>query len=162
MMDIDRIFKSLFDEKVDYILIGGVNFLLNHEPILTYDVDIWFRNTDENKGRLNHVLLDLGAKWGESVETFALIPENPAWLDRQVMFCLTTDAGSLDIFREVRGLEGAYDECYARSLEKKTNTGMIYRSLSDRDMLACQTALDPRDQKLDRIRVLKQVLKMDV
>ncbi|MDL5053521.1 hypothetical protein QQ056_08195 [Oscillatoria laete-virens NRMC-F 0139] len=57
---------------------------------------------------------------------------------------------------------GSYDECYARSLEKKTNTGMICRSLSDCDMLACQTALDPRNQKLDRIRVLKQALKMDV
>ncbi|MDZ4744302.1 MAG: hypothetical protein SGI98_12900 [Verrucomicrobiota bacterium] len=160
-MDIDHIFKSLTEGKVDYILIGGVNFLLNHEPILTYDVDIWFRNTAENKERLNNVLAGLGAKWGESAETFRPIPESPEWLDRQVMFCVTTDAGSLDIFREVKGLEGCYEECFIRSSEKRTNTGISYRSLSDGDMLACQMALDPRDQKLDRIKVLKLALKMD-
>ena len=39
-MNIDKILHALSDADVDYILIGGVNFLLRHEPELTFDVDI--------------------------------------------------------------------------------------------------------------------------
>ena len=39
-MNVDEILGSLNTEQVDYILIGGMNFLLRHIPELTFDVDI--------------------------------------------------------------------------------------------------------------------------
>jgi len=38
-MDIDQILKVLAHHKVDYMLIGGVNFLLHHAAELTFDVE---------------------------------------------------------------------------------------------------------------------------
>lgn len=45
-MKIDRIPRTLAAEQRDDILIGGVNFLLRHEPELTCDVDIWLADCD--------------------------------------------------------------------------------------------------------------------
>ena len=40
-MNVDEILAALNAERVDYLLIGGMNFLLRHIPELTFDVDIW-------------------------------------------------------------------------------------------------------------------------
>ena len=40
-MNIDRVLQSLAKNEVDYLLIGGVNFLLRHAPEITYDIDVW-------------------------------------------------------------------------------------------------------------------------
>jgi hypothetical protein len=38
-MNIDHILQTFNTCEVDYLLIGGMNFLLRHEPVLTYDID---------------------------------------------------------------------------------------------------------------------------
>jgi len=58
------------------------------------------------------------------------------------------------IFREVRGLEGLYSQCKARSLLSETAAGIAFAGLSDEDMLACQEALPPAERKARRIEVL--------
>ena len=52
-MNVDHILRALHEEHVDYLLIGGMNFLLRHRPELTFDVDIWVRDDAENLERLN-------------------------------------------------------------------------------------------------------------
>ena len=47
-MNVDEILRTLHDERVDYLLIGGMNFLLRHLPELTFDVDIWVRDDSGN------------------------------------------------------------------------------------------------------------------
>jgi len=44
-MNVDAILDSLNAQGVDYILIGGMNFLLRHVPELTFDVDIWVNDS---------------------------------------------------------------------------------------------------------------------
>lgn len=48
-MNIDRILTELNSANVDYLLIGGVNFLLRHHGPLTYDVDVWICDSEENR-----------------------------------------------------------------------------------------------------------------
>src|SRR5690348_6270281 len=103
-MNVDRILQALNDEEVDFILIGGMNFLLRHEPELTFDVDVWVRDDAANLERLNRALSELGAAWGPTEGDWAPVPNEWQWLQKQPVFCLTTDHGALDIFREVRGL----------------------------------------------------------
>lgn len=38
-MNVDHILATFNAHRVDYILIGGVNFLLRHEPVTTYDIE---------------------------------------------------------------------------------------------------------------------------
>lgn len=63
-MNVDGILRVFLDCGVDYLLIGGMNFLLRHEPVLTYDIDLWIRDTAENLARCDAALRTLEAAWG--------------------------------------------------------------------------------------------------
>lgn len=157
-VNVDQILQTLNRHGVDYLLIGGMNFLLRHKPVLTYDVDVWVRDSAPNLHRLNRALIELGAEWGPTEKDWKRVPSNSAWLRRQGAFCLTTPQGALDVFREVRGLDGRYSECKARARRERTETSIPYLGLSDRHMLECQLALPESEQNGERIKHLRRAL----
>ncbi len=157
-MNVDRILLTLNEWKVDYLLIGGMNFLIRHLPELTFDVDIWVQDSPENLPRLNQSLRHLGAEWGRTESEWRPVPENWRWLEGQMVFCLTTSYGALDIFRDVLGLEGRYAECKARGVPTTTAAGVAFTGLSDPDMLACQEALPLPERKTRRMEVLRRAI----
>jgi hypothetical protein len=158
-MNVDAVLKALNDRNVDYILIGGMNFLLRHEPELTFDIDVWVRDTPENLEKVNRALVDLGAEWGTTEKDWKLVPEDWHWLLRQAVYCVTTRFGALDIFREVLGLAGRYSDCLAASASLRTATGVSFQSLADADMLACQEALPMAERKERRMGVLRDSIR---
>jgi hypothetical protein len=158
-MNIDRILSILNAAEVDYILIGGVNFLLRHGGPMTYDVDVWVSDNDQNLERVAMALKNLGAEWGSTDATWGPVKSGISWLKSQNVFCLTTREGGLDIFREVRGLEGKYSECKNRAIDFYTSSGVPYRGLSDSDMLQTQLVLEPAEQKPERISRLKKAME---
>jgi hypothetical protein len=151
------ILAAFVRHEVDFLLIGGMNFFLRHRPITTFDVDLWVNDEDTNLAKVTAALTELAAQWGASTETFAPVPSDPAWLKRQSIFCLTSQAGAIDIFRTVDGLE-SYAACKARAVQT-TRDGITFRGLSDADMLACQLALPEGERRLDRIAYLEKILK---
>jgi hypothetical protein len=155
-MNIDQILSVFGKHSVDYLLIGGVNFLLNHAPELTFDLDLWVRDDDENLQKANAALQELRAEWGPTEHDWKPVPAQQGWLRRQTVFCLTSPYGAIDIFREVKGLEGKYEECKRRAQHKTTTTGVGYTSLSDEDMLQCQLALPEAARKPGRVEALKR------
>ena len=157
-MNLDAILETLNSANVDYILIGGMNFLLRHKPELTYDVDLWVEDTERNLSRLNGALKHLGAEWGPTEKSWAPVPDDYRWLQKQALFCLTSKQGAIDIFRDVKGLENQYDRCRQSAYRGATFAGVSYAGLSDADMLACQEALSPREQKLSRMQILREAL----
>jgi hypothetical protein len=62
-MNVDRILETFNRQQVAYLLIGGMNFLLGHKPVLTYDVDLWVEDTEENLRRCEAALAELDAEW---------------------------------------------------------------------------------------------------
>src|SRR5689334_18784905 len=129
-MNVDEILRALNDEHADYLLIGGMNFLLRHVPELTFDVDIWVLDDADNLARLNQSLRQLGAEWGATEQAWKAVPEDWHWLSSQSVFCLTTRHGALDVFRDVRGLEERYAECRARAVPSQTAGGVSFLALS--------------------------------
>jgi hypothetical protein len=158
-MNVDVILSALNSEQVDYILVGGMNFLIRHLPELTFDVDIWVRDSDSNLERLNRALRQLGAQWGPTEQEWAAVPEDWRWLQRQMVFCLTTDHGALDVFRELRGLENQYETCRTAASLIHTASGIPFMSLSDEHMLACQEALPVEERHLKRMEVLREAIR---
>jgi hypothetical protein len=158
-MNVDEILRALNEERVDYLLIGGMNFLLRHLPELTFDVDIWVRDDAENLNRLTRALRRLGAQWGRTEAAWAPVPEDWRWLETQAVFCLTTQHGALDVFRDVLGLEGRYPECKTRSVPAQTANGIPFHPLCDEDMLASQEALPPGQQKVGRMETLRAAIR---
>lgn len=158
-MNVDTILDTLNRHGVDYLLIGGMNFLLRHQPVLTFDVDVWIEDSPSNRMRCQQALLALHATWGPTVEEWGPVSRfQDDWLERRAVICLITSAGPLDIFRGVAGLPN-WSTCATRGLNLHTPAGIPYRGLSDEDMLACQLALAEPDRKLDRVRLLQDSIR---
>ncbi|MCU0963430.1 MAG: hypothetical protein MUF48_25340 [Pirellulaceae bacterium] len=158
-MDVDRILATMNDSQVDYLLIGGMNFLLRHEPVLTFDVDLWIDDQETNRRRCERALQTLDAQWGEADGDWGdVAARDPGWLDRQPVFCLTSPSGAIDIFRAVAGLT---DWATSRACASRdaTANGTAFWGLSDEDMLLCQLALEEPYQKPQRIATLQRVLR---
>lgn len=157
-MDSDRVFDCLNRHGVQYLLIGGLNYMLRHAPVLTFDIDIWIDDTAENRHRCEKALAELGAEWGSTDEDWGPVSaKSPGWLDRQGMFCLMSPSGAIDIFRSVRGL-GDWAESHLRSAAEATASGVRYHGISDEDMLRCQLALDENNRRRERVSSLNKIL----
>ncbi len=158
-MDVDRILATLNDCQVDYLLIGGMNFLLRHEPVLTFDVDLWIDDQDLNRRRCEHAMVMLEAEWGESDTDWKKVSlRGPGWLDLQPVFCLNSPSGAIDVFRSVTGLDD-WAASRAHAIRAETASGTSFWGLDDRDMLQCQYALEISSRRLQRIATLERVLR---
>ena len=157
-MNVDHILRVLEEHGVQYVLIGGMNFLLRHEPVLTYDVDVWVQPSEENLRRTESALAALDCEWGATESDWGAIADKQAgWLQDQAVYCLTSPHGAIDVFLSVTGLED-WDGCRARAVGDRTAAGVGYVGLSDEDMLRCQEALDGPARKQDRILTLRQAI----
>ena len=123
-MNVDRILAAMNQHGVDCLLLGGVNFMLRHEPVLTFDVDLWIRDDAPNRARCAAALADLEATWGETADAWRPVPAlGPDWLARRGVYCVITSAGPLDIFRQVKGLPD-WAACAARAVSGQTVAGV--------------------------------------
>jgi hypothetical protein len=158
-MDVDHILATLNAHNVAYLLIGGMNFLLRHHPVLTYDIDIWIEDSDENRRGCEEALSALNAEWGETNVDWGPVGQRAAgWMNRQAVFCLNSPYGAIDVFRSVHGLSD-WTASRAQAIPGRTGGGIDYYGLSDEDMLRCQMALDPALRKTERVRFLENKLK---
>lgn len=131
--------------EVEFLLIGGMNFLLRHEPVLTFDIDVWINDTQMNLDRCELAMADLDASWGATEESRRPVKEQTGWTRRQAVFCLTSPHASVDVFRAVAGLD-SWAECKRRAYQGEIQSGVTFFGLSDVDMLACQLVLPPGTQ----------------
>ena len=158
-MNTDYLLKVLNSHRVEYLLIGGVNFLLRHAPVLTYDVDFWINDTRENRRLCEAALDELQAEWGATEEAWGPVSRlSPDWLGGQGVVCLTSPHAAIDIFRSVKGL-GNWADSRATAHEGTTASGVTYLGLSDEDMLACQMALPEGQRKQQRVDELNKALE---
>ena len=51
-----------------YLLIGGVNFMLHHEPIIHFDIGLWIDDTEENLCRCSAAFAGLNAEWARQMQ----------------------------------------------------------------------------------------------
>ena len=98
------------------MLVGGMNFMMRHAPVLTFDIDIWIEDAAANLERCERALVELNAAWGNTEADWGPVAQRaPGWLKAQSVFCLTSSHGAIDVFREVRGLDH-WQACWARAV----------------------------------------------
>ena len=106
-MQPDAIFRSLAEQGVEYVLVGGLAATAHGASIITVDTDVCFRQTPENCERLARALEPLEA------EIFpprpVPIPITGEFLRTHRIVHLRTRAGRLDVMTSIPGL-GMYDE----------------------------------------------------
>jgi hypothetical protein len=160
-MNPERILNVFNRHGVKYLIIGGMNIFLRHQPQSTFDIDLWIEDSMENLARCHKALVELEAQWGREEKDWEPVSKKTeTWLNQQQVFCIYSPAGAIDIFRSVTGLV-SWEECNNRAIVGKTKNGILFSALGDKDMLKCQLALPENQQKKDRIRILKESIKQN-
>ena len=100
--------RTLLDQDVRFVLIGGLAGALRGAPVITGDVDICYAREDANLERLADSLRALGAHLRGAP------PDVPLKLDARALragdrFTFSTSAGALDILGTPSGTNGFAD-----------------------------------------------------
>lgn len=145
-----HIVQELNQAGVDYIVIGGVAATLHGCPEQTYDLDILYAETPENRERLLAALKAIDAEWER--------PLTVEILQRQPVFALNTRFGDLDIFTYIPGIQNF--SAVANSAETFVLEGVQVRALKLSDLIvAKETAADPNPRKQSALAFLKALEK---
>jgi hypothetical protein len=148
MVDPARIVQALTQAGVDYLVIGGMAATLHGCPEQTYDLDILYASTDENRRKLLAALEAIEAEWEQ--------PLNDTLLKRQPVFALNTKFGDLDIFTTIPGLDD-YATGLASSVQMELG-GSPVRVLNLASLIATkEAAADPNPRKQSTLAYLKAV-----
>jgi hypothetical protein len=106
-----QIIEQLNAAGVEYVIIGGIAATLHGCPEQTYDLDILYKSSPENRRKLLKALHAIAARWEH--------PLSEEVLKRQPVFALNTKHGDLDIFSEAPALPSFDDvlpQCESISL----------------------------------------------
>lgn len=105
--DFEGLLRRLVEARVEFILVGGVAAVVHGSARATFDIDVVYRRSPENLGRLVASLAGIqpylrGAPAGLPFSFDVLT------LERGLNFTLTSDLGDLDLLGEIVG-GGGYD-----------------------------------------------------
>ncbi|QQL50974.1 nucleotidyltransferase [Mucilaginibacter ginkgonis] len=150
--EILRFWKSLQDNNVRYIMIGGYATNLHGYPRFTGDLDIWIEDNIPNRKNLRQAFFDCDMGDYPMVETMQFVP---GWTEFNLNNGLV-----LDIIVEMKGLEGyTFNECLElASIADIDNIKVPFLHINQ--LLANKKAVNrPKDQldviNLERIKKLR-------
>ena len=104
-VEIVKFWRSLQQNGVKFIMIGGFATNLHGYQRFTGDMDIWIEDTPENRKNLRKAFFDYGLGDLELLETISFIA---GWANFHLKNGL-----QLDIVTEMKGLEKySFEECY--------------------------------------------------
>jgi predicted nucleotidyltransferase len=113
-LDFSRLLSALGDERVEFVVIGGVAAIAHGARRTTLDLDIVPRPLHENYVRLAAALERLGVKGRiDDGEFQSLDPLDPVDLARSRNMSLPTSAGQLDVLNRTLG-SPSFDELVKR------------------------------------------------
>ncbi|HEV8544565.1 MAG TPA: hypothetical protein VGR78_19420 [Verrucomicrobiae bacterium] len=148
MFDPAEVVRALNKHGVEYLIIGGFAATLYGCPEQTFDIDILFADSAENRKRLVGALQEVKAEWDR--------PLTAKVLTRQPLFALNSAAGDIDIFRVVPGMN-SFEEFKAR-LRIFELKGQHTPVLSLLDLIATkEAAADPNPRKQSALAYLKNL-----
>jgi hypothetical protein len=122
----ELLLKALVQERVDFVILGGVALVARGSSRLTDDLDICYARDRENLERLSRALAPLRPKLRGAPDELPF-PWDAQTLHSGLNFTLRTDAGNIDLLGEVTGI-GAYREALAGSTEMDL-LGLLVRVL---------------------------------
>jgi hypothetical protein len=134
-----KFWSALNNNNVEYIMVGGVATSLNGYQRTTDDIDVWVKDSLENRKRLRKAFYDY---WGIDffmIETMQIIP---GWTDFNL-----NNGIQLDIMLDMKGLEQySFDECF-QVASKADIDGVIVPFLHINHLIQNKKAVNrPKDQ----------------
>jgi hypothetical protein len=157
--DYRTMLACLLSHEVDFLLVGGLNFFLAHQPVATADVDILIDDSESNRMRCEAAIASMDGQWGKLDADWGPVRDRlSGWLSTQGVYCLITKFGPLDVFRSLSGID-SFTLAATRSIQYPLFPNQYVRLISASDLLACQLALDESIRKRDRVHYLQRIVK---
>jgi hypothetical protein len=111
--DFEGVLRALLASRVEFILIGGLAATVHGSARATFDIDVVYRRTPDNIGRLTTALEPL-SPYLRGAPPGLPFRFDPATVERGLNFTLATALGGLDLLGEVVG-GGRYEDLVPRS-----------------------------------------------
>jgi hypothetical protein len=152
-----RILQQLVAEGVEFVLIGGIAGRVHGSPTVTNDLDICYRRTKGNCGRLANTLHELGARLRD------LPPNLPSTIDARSIwqghnFTFVTEAGFFDCLASPEQDASTGYEELAVNARAISIAGAQILVCSLEDLIRMKQAAG-RPKDLIEVEVLKAVLR---
>ena len=108
------LWESLSKNEVQYIMVGGFAAIMHGISRITQDVDIWIKDTPDNRFRLRKTINELGLGDYESFENMDFIP---GWTTIYLGLGLELDImTNLKLFPQT-----SFDDCYQKAYKAIIN-----------------------------------------
>ncbi len=156
MTNLEQLLAALHQNRVEFVVIGGVAAVAQGSAYTTVDLDICYERSTQNCERLAGALIPFQPylRGAPPDLPFAL---DAATIRAGLSFTLSTTAGDLDLIGEVAGL-GTYEEVLAYS-EPMELFGFVCHVLTLEGLLKAKRAAGrPKDMLL--IRELEALLAL--
>jgi hypothetical protein len=148
--DIINIWKSLHDNQVRYLTIGGFAVIIHGYNRTTGDLDILVENSLDNRKKLRKALNDIGFGDFEQIESMEFIP---GWTD-----FIVGPGLRLDVMTSVKGVdEKDFDELY-RFSEVTVIENINVRVIDYKNLIKIKQASNRTKDQLD-IEELEKIKK---
>jgi predicted nucleotidyltransferase len=145
--------SRLKDQKVEFVIIGGVCGVLHGASLVTLDLDVCCRFNRENLRRIEAAVKDLHPRHRLTANKLPL--ELTGQLcDSLKNIYLNTDLGILDCLSEVAGV-GNYEEVLKQSVARTMSYGE-FRILNLESLIIAKSAVG-REKDLDAVRLLQAI-----
>ena len=150
--DILSLWRSLNNNDVRYIMIGGFATNLHGYNRATNDIDLWIDDTLQNRKNLRKALKAQGSGDYDVIESMQFVP---GWTDFQLNFGF-----KLDVMTTVKGLENiGFEECYNYAVIAEIEKIQV-KFLHFNHLIICKKATGrPKDlldiEELEKIKKLK-------
>lgn len=143
-LKLGEILNKLHEEGVEFVIVGGVAASLNGSELLTSDLDVCCRMTEQNMTRFANVLRSINAKVRGDPRNIRP-PFDPKILAQLKMLILETPLGKFDLVPEVLAV-GDYEQVLKNSFEILVE-GKSIRMLTLDALITAKKALKrPKDQ----------------
>jgi len=147
--------RVLLRHGIDFIIVGGVAAQLEGAPILTFDLDVLYDQTPENRGRLLAALRELKARYRDPAGRH--IEPDMAKIETLRTHLLLTDLGALDVLSAV-GNSLTYRDLVGRSVEYELGESRV-RVLELAAVIETKEQAN-RDKDRAVLPVLRQTMNM--
>ena len=145
--------QRLMEQKVEFVVIGGVCGVLHGAGLITYDLDICCRFSRGNLRKIETAVKDLHPRHRLTANKLPL-ELTDEFCDSLKNIYLTTDLGILDCLGEVAGL-GNYEQVLKHSVAHKMSYGEF--PILSLDALITAKEAAGREKDLYAVRLLRAI-----
>ena len=146
LLDVQRLIEALDDQRVRFVLIGGLAVNVHGSARLTLDFDAVYARSPENLAAIVAALAPLGPQLRTAHGPVPFRWDTRA-LKSGLNFTLVTDAGSVDLLGEAAGVT-SFEDLWANASEVPLY-GRTVRVASIRDLIAMKKAAGRGKDLLD-------------